>query len=147
MDCQLPTRFWSNRCPLGGYNRRAELSGGRFANHVLREKGFIVLLRSHLVRGEEPDTNRPIPDPKLCRDLPQAVALCLQLQNSISVHCTLRPTKHLPIGTCIPYPRTYALTNQISLQLRYGTDYCEKCRPKCTGRVDILLVRNKLYAE
>jgi hypothetical protein len=38
---------------------------------------FFVFVRLHLARGEEPCPYRPVPNPQVCGDLPQALALRL----------------------------------------------------------------------
>jgi hypothetical protein len=92
--------------------------------------GFFVLLRFHLVRGEEPCPDRPVTDPKSCGDLSQAVTFRLQLQNSLAVHGSLWPTEILPIRSRIPNPCTHSLPNQISLKLCHGGHESEERLPQ-----------------
>jgi hypothetical protein len=68
-----------------------------------------ALLKSNLVRGEEPCADRPVSDPEFRGDLSKAVALCLQLQNPFMVNPTLWATQLLAILSRITKPGGDAL--------------------------------------
>src|ERR1019366_7921932 len=90
-----------------------DLSGGSSGT------GFFLLLRLHLVRGEEPCADCPIADSEGCGDLSQAVALRFQLKYPFAVYPALRAAKLLAICSRIPNPGTHPLPYQVSLKLRH----------------------------
>src|ERR1700674_6090359 len=79
-----------------------DLSGGSCGSHLLLPRqGFLVLLRSHLVRGEEPCPDRSVSDPQVRGYLTQALALSFRFQNPFKVYPALLAAQLLAIRSRI----------------------------------------------